>query len=162
MKDSLALSILSWFDFHSVADSPVSWRWVFWTMMIFASVCTTIVLFLLPETYSPIILQNKAKRLRKENPVGSKQLYAEHEKQDWSFKTLINRTLLRPFEMLGLEPILLLITIYIAIVYGLLMAVFYYCYFCISLLLTLLFSKPSLLYSWWSAASPSLNLGLFS
>jgi hypothetical protein len=91
-------------------------------MMIFAGVCTTIMIVLLPETYSPVILQNKAKRLRKEDPIGSKQLYAEHEKQDWSFKGVINRTLFRPFKMLAMEPILLLITIYVAIVYGLLYA----------------------------------------
>jgi len=91
-------------------------------MLIFAGVCTTIMLSFMPETYSPIILQNKAKSLRKEDPMGSKQLYAEHEKQDWSFKGLINRTIFRPFKMLAMEPILLLITMYIAIIYGLLYA----------------------------------------
>jgi len=121
-------------------------------MMIFSGVCTTIMCFLFPETYSPVILQKKAKRLRKEDPVGSKQLYAEHEQQDWSVKGVISRTLFRPFKMLAQEPILLLITVYISIVYGLLYACecFYENFLFSSFLLTFPFfqcSKPSLLYS---------------
>lgn len=76
----------------------------------------------LPETYAPVILLEKKKKLSKEDPVGSKDLYAEHEKQDWSIKPVIRRTIFRPFVMLALEPILLLITIYFSIVYGLLFA----------------------------------------
>ena len=56
----------------------------------------------------------------KEDPVGSKDLYAEHEKQDWSVSAVIHRTIFRPFHMLALEPILVLVTIYLSIVYGLL------------------------------------------
>lgn len=77
---------------------------------------------ILPETYAPVILLAKVKKLREEDPVGSKNLYAEHEKQDWSIMGVIRRTLFRPFHMLALEPILVLITIYLSIVYGLLFA----------------------------------------
>ena len=89
-------------------------------MFIFAGACTLIMLPTLPETYAPVILAKKVKRLRKEDPIGSKNLYAEHEKQDWSFWGVLNRTLFRPFKMLAQEPILLLITIYMSVVYGLL------------------------------------------
>ena len=88
-------------------------------MMIFAGACTTIMVVFLPETYAPIILLKKTKKLRKEDPVASKGLYAEHEKQDWSTMGVIHRTLFRPFHMLAVEPILVLITIYLSIVYGL-------------------------------------------
>ena len=74
----------------------------------------------MPETYGLIILQKKVNRLRKEDPVQNAQLYCQHEKQDWSFKGVVSRTIFRPFKMLALEPILILITIYTAIVYGLL------------------------------------------
>ena len=56
--------------------------------------------------------------------MGNANLYAEHEKQDWSPYGVLNRTLFRPFQMLALEPILLLMTIYSSIVYGLLYALF--------------------------------------
>jgi len=91
-------------------------------MMIFAGACTVIMLLFLPETSSPIILQKKVNRLRKEDPIGSKHLYSGHENQDWSLKGVMSRTLLRPAKMLALEPILLLVTIYMAVVYGLLYA----------------------------------------
>ncbi|KIM38587.1 hypothetical protein M413DRAFT_447793 [Hebeloma cylindrosporum] len=107
-----------------IIQSSVTWRWVFWVMLIFAGVCSIVMFIFMPETYSPIILQKKVKRLRKEDPVGSKHLYCEHEKQDWSYMGVIRRTLFRPAKMLVLEPILLLITIYTAVVYGLLYALF--------------------------------------
>ncbi|KAF9446057.1 MFS general substrate transporter [Macrolepiota fuliginosa MF-IS2] len=107
-----------------IIQDGISWRWVFWIMMFFAAGCTLITIPLLPETYVPIILLKKVKRLRKEDPVGNKNLYAEHENQDWSFRGVINRTLFRPFIMLAMEPILVLVTIYLSIVYGLLYALF--------------------------------------
>ena len=88
-------------------------------MMIFAGVCTTIMVVVLPETYAPVILLKKMQKLRKEDPVGSKGFYAEHEKQDWSIMGVIHRTLFRPFHMLAVEPILVLVTIYVSVVYGL-------------------------------------------
>ena len=89
-------------------------------MMIFAGVCTGIMIIFLPETYAPVILLKKKNKLTKEDPVGNKDLYAEHEKQDWSTTAVIHRTIFRPFQMLALEPILVMITIYFSIVYGLL------------------------------------------
>jgi MFS transporter, DHA1 family, multidrug resistance protein len=89
-------------------------------MMIFAGVCTIIMVILLPETYAPVILLKKKNKLVKEDPVGSKNLYAEHEKQDWSITAVIHRTIFRPFHMLAQEPILVLVTIYLSVIYGLL------------------------------------------
>ncbi|KAK2462832.1 hypothetical protein APHAL10511_005144 [Amanita phalloides] len=107
-----------------ILGSGVPWQWVFWVMMIFAGVCTVITIIFLPETYAPVILLRKAKRLRKADPIGNAHVYAEHEKQDWSFYGIVKRTLFRPFIMLAMEPILVLITIYMSIVYGLLYALF--------------------------------------
>jgi len=58
--------------------------------------------------------------LREADPNANKALYAEHEKQDWSIKGVVHRTVYRPFRMLFLEPILVLVTIYISVVYGVL------------------------------------------
>ncbi|KAF8340247.1 MFS polyamine transporter [Amanita rubescens] len=106
-----------------IVVSGVSWRWVYWVMMMFAGACTIITALFLPETYAPILLLQRAKRLRKADPVNA-NLYAEHERQDWSLFGVLKRTLFRPFQMLALEPILLLMTIYTSIVYGLLYALF--------------------------------------
>ena len=91
-------------------------------MMIFTGVCTAMMIPTLPETYAPVILLKRAQRLCKQEPLKYKDLYAEHEKQDWSIRGIIKRTLFRPFEMLFKEPILFLVTVYLSIVYGLLYA----------------------------------------
>ncbi|TFK83428.1 MFS polyamine transporter [Polyporus arcularius HHB13444] len=107
-----------------VANSPLGWRWVFWIMMIFAGACTVLALIFLPETYSPVLLQWKAKRLRKTDPETNAKLYAEHERSDWSFQGILHRTLYRPIKMIYQEPILLLVTVYLSLVYGILYALF--------------------------------------
>jgi hypothetical protein len=91
-------------------------------MMIFAGVCSILAAVILPETFAPVILQKKARRLRKVDPVANAKVFAEHEKQDWSFRGIIHRTLFRPFQMLVMEPILVLITVYLSLVYGVLYA----------------------------------------
>lgn len=107
-----------------ITQSYLAWRWVFWIMMIFAGLCWVITVLFLPETFAPILLMRKAKRLRKMDPEGNKDLYAPHEKSDWSFAGIAHRTLLRPFQILAQEPILVLITIYLSIVYGILYGLF--------------------------------------
>jgi DHA1 family multidrug resistance protein-like MFS transporter len=62
----------------------------------------------------------KARRLRKAEPKRNQDIYAEHENLDWSFAGVIHRTIYRPFYMLYKEPILVLVTIYLSIVYGVL------------------------------------------
>ncbi|KAJ7246128.1 MFS polyamine transporter [Mycena haematopus] len=103
-----------------ILEAGLTWRWVYWVMMMFAGVVTALVIVGLPETYAPVILLNKVKALRKADPAGNRHLFAGHEKQDWSFKGVRDRTILRPFKMLAGEPILILITIYLTILYGVL------------------------------------------
>ncbi|KAH7912905.1 MFS polyamine transporter [Hygrophoropsis aurantiaca] len=102
----------------------LGWRWVFWVMMIYAAVCTTILLFTLPETFAPVLLQEKARRLRRTDPIKYQHAYASHEKEDWSFKGVAHRTVLRPFRMLAMEPILVLTTLYLSLLYGIMYALF--------------------------------------
>ncbi|SJX62955.1 probable mfs-multidrug-resistance transporter [Sporisorium reilianum f. sp. reilianum] len=107
-----------------VTQSYLGWRWVFWVMLIFAGVCWLMILLFLPETFAPVLLARKAKRLRRLDPKGNKDLYAPHEKNDWSAGSIAHRTLLRPFEIMVQEPILVLITIYLSVVYGILYGLF--------------------------------------
>lgn len=55
--------------------------------------------------------------MRKADPVGNKDVYADLERADFSFKSIVTRTLARPFVMLATEPILMLVTIYLSIMY---------------------------------------------
>ncbi|KAI0270455.1 MFS general substrate transporter [Gloeopeniophorella convolvens] len=107
-----------------ITVSHLGWRWVFWVMMIWAGVCTITAILFLPETYAPVILAKKAKRMRALDPEKNKDIYAESEAVQWTLRELLNRTILRPFRMLLIEPILLLVTIYISLVYGVIYATF--------------------------------------
>ena len=60
--------------------------------------------------------------MRALDPEKKNDLYAESETFEWNMSGLLNRTLLRPFKMLLVEPILLFITIYISVVYGIIYA----------------------------------------
>lgn len=53
-------------------ESHVSWRWVFWVMLIFAGVCAVGVIVLVPESYAPIILLKKVRvaQLNSYSPLG--------------------------------------------------------------------------------------------
>jgi MFS family permease len=106
----------------SITASSLGWRWVFWVMMIFAGSCTLLCLFFLPETFSPVLLARKAKRLRKADPEKNKDLYAESERISWTPSAVLERTIFRPFKMLLVEPILLLSTIYLSVAYGVIYA----------------------------------------
>ncbi|KZV63930.1 MFS polyamine transporter [Peniophora sp. CONT] len=107
-----------------IVQTTGDFRWVFWVMFIFAAVCSALTVVFLPETYGPRILELRAIRLRREDPVKNQDLYAEAEKHGWDFNSLLDRTLKRPFKMLGGELILLLITIYHSVVYGVLYGLF--------------------------------------
>lgn len=90
-------------------------------MMIFAGLCTLLGFFV-PETYAPVLLAQKAKRLRAADPVKNKDIYAESDRVSWTINAILERTIFRPFKMLLVEPILLLTTIYISLAYGVLYA----------------------------------------
>lgn len=91
--------------------------------MIFAGLCSIITLFF-PETYTPVLLVKRAKKLRKEDPEKNKDKYAALEKEETNFSAIAKRTLLRPWQMLFQEPILMLVAVYLSVVYGLLYALF--------------------------------------
>ena len=49
-------------DIFSIVLSGVSWRWVYWVMMIFAGACTVITALFLPETFAPVLLLRRVRR----------------------------------------------------------------------------------------------------
>ncbi|KAF9648346.1 MFS general substrate transporter [Thelephora ganbajun] len=105
-------------------QNGLDWRWPIWVAMIYSGVCLLLLYFVIPETYGPVLLQWKARGLRKADPVRNKDVFAEHERGDWSLRGIIRRTLLRPVEMVLNEKILVFVTIYLSFVYGVLYSLF--------------------------------------
>lgn len=96
----------------------LGWRWTAWLTLFLAGFGFTLHLLFVPETYAPLILSRRAKKLRFETKNWA--LHSKLEETQTTPRDLVTRYLLRPIQMLILEPILLLITIYMALIYGIL------------------------------------------
>lgn len=106
--------------FITVYDGSLSL--VFWVNFAFAGVMW-IVGSCIPETYAPVILKKRAKRLRKET--GNEKIMTEQESVGLSFKELVNSCLLRPLKFAATEPVLDMICFYVCLIYSLLYAFFF-------------------------------------
>lgn len=93
----------------------VGWRWIMGVVAIFTGVVWIIGSFV-PETYAPILLQRRAAALSKET--GKCYISALDKGKDKTVGHLFRVALARPWQLLIREPICLLLSIYIAIVYG--------------------------------------------
>jgi MFS family permease len=98
------------------------WRWLYWIQLIMSAVIYILLVFTVPETYAPKILAKRAVKLRKET--GDSTFVTE---QDLDMRPLSERLrlfLLRPFQLLFVEMIVLFISIYMSVLYSLLYAFF--------------------------------------
>ncbi|PLB44946.1 MFS general substrate transporter [Aspergillus steynii IBT 23096] len=99
----------------------VSWRWVFWVIAIAGGVSTGVSFILLRETYAPIILARKTRRLARDT--GNTDLQSALHR-DLSPIQLFATTIIRPLKMLLFSPIVSLLSWYVAVVYGFLYLLF--------------------------------------
>ena len=97
------------------------WRWIFWLISMLAGVIFLITLAFLRETYAFVILDRKTKRLIKET--GNADLKSVLD-TGRSPKDLFSTSIIRPMKMLFLSPIVFLMSLYMAIVYGYLYLLF--------------------------------------
>lgn len=93
-----------------------------WVNMAFAGVMWILMAFI-PETYAPVILKKRAKKLRKET--GNMKIMTEQEATPMNFKELVNTCLYRPLKFIVQEPVLDLICGFVALIYALLYAFFF-------------------------------------
>lgn len=91
------------------------WRWIFWTSTMFGAAVTVLGLCTLKETYAPVFLERKARRLRKEtnNPLWH-TAFAEKESY---LKRVVHR-LSRPCIFLLKEPVVQATALYQSLVFG--------------------------------------------
>ncbi|KAJ5698846.1 MFS multidrug transporter [Penicillium macrosclerotiorum] len=99
-----------------ITISHLGWRWTEYITAIMAFFFSTIGLILIPETFEGTLLTKRAWRRRFETKNWALHAKAEERKVD--IKDIATRFLIRPFIMLGQEPILLLITLYMGFIYG--------------------------------------------
>ncbi|KAK9319364.1 major facilitator superfamily domain-containing protein [Lipomyces orientalis] len=95
---------------------------IFWVNMAFAGIMW-ISVSAIPETYAPVLLKRRAKRLRKET--GNPNIMTEQEQLKQSFTEIVRSVLFRPVYLIITEPILDLMNSYIFLIYALLYAFFF-------------------------------------
>lgn len=93
-----------------------TWRWVFWATSIAAVLIQLFGLFFLQETYAPTLLKRRADRLRKQT--GNERLHTEFD-TDKTLTSVLQTATVRPFRLLATQPIIQLVAVYMAYLFGL-------------------------------------------
>lgn len=99
-----------------ITQSYLGWRWTAWITMIMGAFFGLIAMIFCGESYAPVLLQRKATRRRFETRNWA--IHAPADESPVQVKDIVERYLLRPWKMMVLEPILVLITIYVSLIYG--------------------------------------------
>ena len=94
----------------TVMNESLGWRFVGYWVVILSAIGFIACVFLLEETYAPVILSRKARKLKKET--GNWALYAKQDEVEITPRDVITKYFTRPFMMLIQEPVLSLVTFY--------------------------------------------------
>ncbi|OJD38640.1 mfs multidrug transporter [Diplodia corticola] len=93
-----------------------TWRWVFWSVSIADFIIQIMATAWLRETYAPAILAKKVDKLRKST--GDQSLRTKWQNPDHSLAKILRTNLVRPFIMLGTQPVIQIMALYRAYLYG--------------------------------------------
>ncbi|KLO99477.1 multidrug resistant protein [Fusarium fujikuroi] len=99
----------------------VGWRWTFRILLILSGILATVTFALMKETNYTVILQKKALRMRKET--GNEKLVA-NSSRDETAGQMLARAIVRPLKLLIFSPIVLLVSLYTGILFGLIFLLF--------------------------------------
>ncbi|KAI4224674.1 MAG: hypothetical protein L6R36_004482 [Xanthoria steineri] len=101
-----------------IMNPSLGWRWTEYLVAIMGFFAFALDLLFLEETYPPIVLQQKASMLRRRTLNWG--IHAKQEEIEVDFRELVTKNFSRPLRLLVSEPIVLLLSIYMAFIYGLL------------------------------------------
>ncbi|RBR10288.1 uncharacterized protein FIESC28_09515 [Fusarium coffeatum] len=104
-----------------VVTDALGWRWVFWIIAIMSGALSIVFFFASEETYAPVILARKTKKLQKET--GNDRLRSKLD-AGLSSADYFKRGILRPFKMLAFSPICIICGIYVGLAYAYLYILF--------------------------------------
>ncbi|KAI4190457.1 MAG: hypothetical protein L6R41_000762 [Letrouitia leprolyta] len=101
-----------------IMNPTLGWRWTEYLVAIMGFLAFGLNLIFLEETYPPIVLVDKAATLRRRTLNWG--IHAKQEEIEVDFRELVTKNFSRPLRLLVTEPIVLLLSIYMAFIYGLL------------------------------------------
>ncbi|KAL6229186.1 hypothetical protein BDW75DRAFT_250016 [Aspergillus navahoensis] len=105
-------------------DMKAGWRWVEGFLSAAAALAWLLMLLLVPETYAPVILRRRASRLSLLTGKHYKSKLDIEIGRPASIVRGLKTVFIRPWVLLLREPIILLLTIYAALIYGTLYMLF--------------------------------------
>lgn len=94
-----------------------TWRWVFWATSIVDAGIQVMGFFFLRETFAPKLLGIQAEKLRQKT--GNTAWHTEWENPDQTLGKVLRTALICPFRLLGTQPIVQVLALYMAYLYGL-------------------------------------------
>ncbi|KAK7966469.1 MFS multidrug transporter [Apiospora aurea] len=100
----------------TVKNETLGWRWTMWFTLIISAFFFILVLICFEETWGPVILQKKAKRLRYETKNWA--LHSTRDEAPVDTRALLWKYGLKPWQMIMYEPILVAICLYNSLIYG--------------------------------------------
>ncbi|KAJ5161151.1 hypothetical protein N7492_006543 [Penicillium capsulatum] len=93
----------------------LSWRWTGWIILIMSGAIFALIIFFQPETYSPLLLKWKGKHLRQ--MTGDQRFRSEMDMERITLWDRIGGAMKRQFLITIHEPIVLLISLYMTVLY---------------------------------------------
>lgn len=104
--------------FNSTISAP--WTWPIWILMWLSAFCLVFLFFFMPETSANNILVRRTRRLRK--ITGDDKLICEPElmSRQMTGNAIVQMILVKPFTLNFTEPMVFLLNLYIALIYGIL------------------------------------------
>ncbi|KAK5941671.1 hypothetical protein PMZ80_005621 [Knufia obscura] len=97
------------------------WRWVFRVLTIASGVMTVFTVLTMRESYAPVVLRRRVQRMKKET--GNDKLRSKLD-SGLPPREVFLRAIVRPTKMLIFSPIVFLLSLYMAVVYGYLYLLF--------------------------------------
>ncbi|RAK96483.1 MFS general substrate transporter [Aspergillus ibericus CBS 121593] len=98
-----------------IAYGTNGWRWMLWVVTIAAGVVTGLAVAFQKETYAPVLLQRRKRALEKANP--GTVYWVEGESDATK---VFRQSIFRPLRLLFFSPICTFMSLYLALVFGLL------------------------------------------
>lgn len=98
-----------------------TWRWVFWATSIVDAFIQFLGVLFLRETFAPFLLEQKAKRIRMSmdpEKARTRHVRTAFDTSDRHWRSIFSKALIRPFKLFFREPIIQLLGIYMAFIYG--------------------------------------------
>jgi multidrug resistance protein len=99
-------------------SDAAGWRSLYWIQLILSGVAWILMTFTVPETFAPTLLSRRAAKLRKET--NDDRYTTEKELDQRPLTQQLKIFLIRPLQLLTREPIVLFLSLYMSVLYGLL------------------------------------------